>query len=168
MPYNINTDIEAQTETQLDDINFVNPSSFKLLIDNMKFKNVQFLVQQAAIPDISIDAAQFNTPMRNIGIAADKVTYSALDCTFLIDENLINYTEIHDWLLAQVTEDDTKKKTRDITLVIYTSHNNVARQIQFVDAYPISLSSVPFDATSSDVEYLTANVSFNYSYYKII
>lgn len=168
MPYNINTDIEAQTEVAMEDINFVNPSSFKLLIDNMKFKNVQFFVQQAAIPDISVNAAPFNTPQRNLGMHADKVDYGTFECTFLIDEYLLNYTEIHDWMLAQVTEADTKKKTRDITLVIYTSHNNVARQIQFVDAYPINLGTVAFDSTATDVEYLTANVSFNYSYYKII
>jgi len=168
MPYNINTNIESNTETLIEDYNFANPSSFRLVIDNTKFKNVQFLVQQVAIPDISVTGANYATPQRNILASGDKVDYSTLECTFLIDENFINYQEIHDWILAQVTEADDKKKTRDITLIIYTSHNNVAKQIQFVDAHPTNLSSVPFDSALTDVEYLTANVSFTYSYYKII
>ncbi len=170
MPYDIKTNISStSSDTSLiEDISFVSPSGFRLVIDSLKFKNAQFLVQLASIPELSIDSAPFATPLRNIGMHSDKATYSSFECTFLIDEQLINYKEIHDWLLAQVVENDTKKKTRDMTLLNLSSHNNVAREIQFVDAYPISLTSLPFDATQPDVEYLTASVSFNYSYYKIL
>jgi hypothetical protein len=51
-------------------------------------------------------------------------------------------------------------------LIILDSNNNVAREIQFINAMPISLGSIPFDITASDVEYLTATVSFQYDYYK--
>ena len=30
----------------------------------------------------------------------EKLSYSPLDITFLVDENLNNYKEIHDWLLG--------------------------------------------------------------------
>ncbi len=40
--------------------------------------------------------------------------------------------------------------------------------IKFVDAYPTSLSSIPFDITTTDVEYLTAVASFRYSYYQFL
>jgi hypothetical protein len=48
------------------------------------------------------------------------------------------------------------------------SANNVTKQIKFVDAYPTTISSLPFDITTTDVEYLTAAVSFNYSYYQFL
>ena len=57
---------------------------------------------------------------------------------------------------------------RDVTLTIMNSANNVTKQIQFVDAYPTTLSSLPFDITIGEVEYLTAVVSFSYSYYKFL
>lgn len=171
MPYNIQTNISAveSSETFIEDISFVSPSGFHLTIDNIKFKNAQFLIQTMSLPDISAEGANLATPMRNISISPDKITYSPFECTFLIDEKLINYKEIHDWILAQIVESDSDtKKTRDMTLSILDSNNNVARQIQFVDAYPTNLSSIPFDTTATDIDYLVASVSFNYSYYKII
>ena len=57
---------------------------------------------------------------------------------------------------------------RDMTLTVMNSANNVTKQIKFVDAYPTSLSSIPFDITTTDVEYLTAVASFRYSYYQFL
>jgi hypothetical protein len=61
-----------------------------------------------------------------------------------------------------------ERKNRDLTLVIYNSSNNVVKEIQFVDAHPTSLSSLPFEVTNEAVNYLTAVVEFNYSYYKFV
>ena len=111
--------------------------------------------------------AVFNTPKRNIGIAPDKIEYNPFDLTFLVDEKMQNYKEIHDWILGLVTEDDfAVRKARDVTLQVLNSHNNVSQEIQFIDAFPINLSSLPFDATTTDIQYLTASVTFQYSYFK--
>jgi len=100
---------------------------------------------------------------------ADKVEYSPLDLTFLIDEDLVNYKEIHEWIVGQVTEPDQgNKKTRDMSLMILNSNLRTTREVKFYDAYPISLSSLQFDATAQSIDYLTASASFQYSYYKII
>lgn len=169
MPYNSESLLaNSNAEQFLTDINFMSPVGFALTIDNLKFKNVSFLVQRASIPDLNIDSAPVNYKNLNIGVHADKATYAPLECQFIIDENLINYQEIHDWIKDQITDSDTVKKTRDITLHIMSSHNNVIREIQFIDAFPTSLSSLEFDTTQTDIEYLVANVSFRYSYYKIL
>lgn len=168
MPYTTNINIESRDSILREEVNFLSPIGFRLIIDNLSFKNAQFYIQLASLPNLQATPAPYNTPQRNIGIHADKLVYEPFSCTFIIDEDLINYTEIHDWLVSQVTENDTKKKTRDMTLAILSSHNNVTREIQFVDAYPTDLASLPFDTTQSDVEYLTAAVTFEYSYYKII
>lgn len=175
MPYtttvNFSDDYQAPTQDQTA---FVNPSGFRLLIDNMKYKNAQYFVQTASLPDVSAQGAPSPYKQRNITMMPDKIEYSTLEIAFLIDEDMINYKEIHDWILGLVIENDTPKsgtaynirKTRDMTLQILTSHNNVAQEIQFIDAYPISISSLPFSTNVTDVEYLTAVASFNYSYYK--
>jgi len=170
MPYSktINFSDEA-TNTSIDQLTYVNPAGFKLLIDKLKYPNAQYTIQTAALPDMTIDGAVYNTPQRNVFEAPDKVTYGGFEATFLVDESLVNYTEIHDWMLGMVTQkDDGVRKMRDMTLQILSSHNNVIKEIQFVDAYPTSLSSLPFDTTITDIQYLVANVSFNYSYFKIL
>jgi len=170
MPYDINVDFSDSASNEfLKDVGYASPLGFRLLIDSQRYPNAQFNVQTASIPEISVDAAAYATPQRTIEIAGDKVTYSPFTCTFLVDEQLENYYEIHDWLLGLVVEPDGKdiSKTRDLTLFILDSHNNVSREIQFVDAYPTSLSTLDFDAKETSVEYLVGDVSFNYSYFKV-
>jgi hypothetical protein len=148
---------------------FANPAGFRLVIDNLKYPNAQYNVQAAAIPDLSVPGAAMNTPKRNVLIAADKVEYAPLTLTFLVDENFTNYQEIHDWMFGMVGQADFgDRKTRDLTLIIYNSSNNVVKEIQFVDAHPTSLSSLPFEVTNETVNYLTAVVEFSYSYYKFL
>jgi len=168
MPYQPNINFSEQaTTTLVENLSYITPSGFRLVIDSQKYPNAQYTVQTIALPDMSVSAAILNTPMRNIGMAPDKVEYSPFDLTFLVDEEMNNYKEIHDWILGLVTEDDYgNRKERDIILQVLNSHNNVCNEIQFVDAYPINLSSLPFDATTTDVEYLTASVTFQYSYFK--
>ena len=169
MPYKINTNFAVeQTSTLNDALSYANGVSFKLAIDKLKFPNVEYTIQTVALPDLSITGAPFNTPQRNITMAPDKVDYGTFELTFLVDEYLKNYQEIHDWMLGLVTvaEKSSENKFRDLTLQILTSHNNVAREITFVNAYPINLSSLPFDTTITDTNYLVASVSFNYSYFK--
>ena len=152
-----------------DNQTFANPAGFRLVIDSLKYPNAQYTVQAAAIPDLSVPGAPLSTPKRNILVAADKLDYAPLTLTFLVDENFTNYQELHDWMFGMVGQDDFgERKVRDLTLVIYNSSNNVVKEIQFVDAHPTSLSSLPFEVTNEAVNYLTAVVEFNYSYYKFV
>lgn len=171
MPYekDISFQIGSPQQQLATDIGYARPTGFRLAIDSLKYPNAEFNVQTASIPDISAEAAPLPLPRRDIGIAADKITYAPLDITFLVDEELINYTEIHDWVLGQVIENDEKsfRKERDITLLVQSSHYNIVKEIQFVDAYPTSVSTLQFDVRSTDMEYLTADVSFEYSYFKV-
>ena len=65
-----------------------------------KLPNVEFFCQSANLPGISLGSAQQATPLYDIPVPGDKITYQDLSITFLVDENLNNYKEIHDWLLG--------------------------------------------------------------------
>ena len=65
-----------------------------------KLPTVEFFVQSANIPGISLGSATQTNPLYDIPLPGDKITYSALDMSFLVDENLNNYKEIHDWILG--------------------------------------------------------------------
>jgi hypothetical protein len=148
--------------------NFLNPTSFVLQLDTVVYPTAEFTVQTMVLPDIAVNGAPLATPSRNIAIAADKIEYGPFECSFLVDEDLINYQEIYNWLYNQVDDNQSPANVRDVTLNIMSSANNVTKQIRFIDAYPTILSSLPFDITTTDVEYLTAVVSFNYSYFEIV
>ena len=55
----------------------------------------------------------------------------------------------------------------DGTLQILSSNLVPQFQVVFSDLFPYSLSTVTFDATDTDIEYFTADVSFKYTIYNL-
>ncbi len=149
--------------------NFLNPSSFVLSLDSQTYSGAEFTIQTMFLPDVTAEGAPLQFRQRNIATVADKITFGSFEVSYLIDEDLLNYKEIFDWIKSNVESNHTATNhVRDLTLTIMNSANNVTKQIKFVDAYPTSLSSLPFDITTTDVEYLTAVVMFEYSYYQFL
>ena len=55
----------------------------------------------------------------------------------------------------------------DGTLQILSSNLVPSFQVVFTDLFPYTLSTVTFDATDTDIEYFTADVSFKYTIYNL-
>ena len=152
--------------------NFLNPSSFVLTLDSQAYSGAEFTIQTMVLPDVTTEGAILNYKSIDVGRAGDKLAFGSFEISYLIDEDLLNYKEIFDWMKAYVEANHSTTTSsdhyRDMTLTVMNSANNVTKQIKFVDAYPTSISSLPFDITTTDVEYLTAVVTFDYSYYQFI
>ena len=54
----------------------------------------------ANIPGISLGEAQYPTPMTDIMLTGDKLTFETLTITFIVDEELQNYRELWDWMVG--------------------------------------------------------------------
>jgi hypothetical protein len=149
--------------------NFLSPVGFKL--DLELFAGVDFFCQSAGIPEISMSFAQVPTPYRNIPIAGSGgVDFGDLQVRFIIDEDLVNYTSIHNWIRKFGLSDgraDQKDQYSRALLHVLSSHNNTNHIVEFTNLFPVSLTGVPFDASISDIEYLTADVTFKYEKYDI-
>ena len=95
-----------------------------------------------------------------------------------------NYKIVHDWIIglgfpetAQQFKDLTTDQdgvTRNMggqyadgTLRILNSNFNEVAKVKFLDMFPVSLSSLDFDATSTDVNYFTAQATFKYTVYQL-
>ena len=87
------TNIIDRTPSKFD---YASPIQFRFKMT--KLPNVEFFIQSANIPAITLGETSIPTPLKDIPIPGDKVTYSSLDVSFLVDENLNNYKEIHDWI----------------------------------------------------------------------
>ena len=149
--------------------NFLSPVGF--LLDLEIFDGVDFFCQSASIPEIAMPFAEVQTPYRNVPIVSSGgVSYGDLNVRFIIDEDLKNYLVIHNWIkeygLAEKRA-DSEDAYSNARLQIMTSHNNVNHIVEFTNMFPVSLSSVPFDATVGDIEYLLADVTFKFETYTI-
>ena len=53
------------------------------------------------------------------------------------------------------------------TLTVLTNNMNPQMRFTFQETFPLSLSSISFDSSTTDIEYFTADVSFRYDLYEI-
>ena len=89
------TNVQLRQPAKLD---YASPISFRFKCT--KLPEVEFTCQTANIPGISLGSATQPTPLVDVAIPGYKLSYQSLDISFLVDENLNNYKEIHDWLIG--------------------------------------------------------------------
>ena len=167
-----------------------------------KLPTVEFFVQSVNLPGINLGSGTQTTPLYDMPLPGDKITFAALDLSFLVDENLNNYKEIHDWILGlgfpsnnQQFQDlqsagsdrfpGSSRSTAttgtstpqplseggiysDAILTVLNSKNIAKTEIRFQNVYPTSLGGLNYDVRQTDVDYLSASVSFNYMNYDIV
>ena len=75
---------------------YASPIQFRFKMT--KLPTVEFFIQTANIPGITLGDTTLPTPLKDISMPGDKLTYQTLEVSFLVDENLNNYKEIHDWM----------------------------------------------------------------------
>ena len=96
-------------------LDYASPTQFKFGIHQLP--KVEYFVTQAELPDISLDTTVQNTPFKDIPIPGEKLTYSNLTVTFLVDEYLENYISLHEWItgLGFPQNREQFSKFRDVT-----------------------------------------------------
>jgi len=174
--------------TPIENRNFLSPVGFKFALK--RSPKAAFFCNQANIPDLTLGIAEQPTYLRNIPTPGDKLEFGDLNLRFLVDEDLGNYMEIQNWLrglgfpesteeFSELEEKDPmyqaggfgqfkrtgKRIYSDGTLQILSSNLVPKFQVVFKDLWPYSLSTLSFDATDTDIEYFTADVSFKYTIY---
>ncbi len=167
---------------QIANRNFLAPVGFKFTLS--KFPKVSFFSNTARIPDITLGTVIQSNYLKDIDVPGDKLTYGELNVRFLVDENLENYMAMHNWLtglgfpesaqdfIDKTTNEngqrDLKEQYSDGSLHILNSNYNDIAIVKFKDLFPTYLTSLEFDATESDVNYFTADITFKYTIYDIV
>ena len=78
---------------------YASPTQFKFSI--LKLPKVEYFCTAVNIPGITLGGSPVQaTPLKDIPLPGDKLTYEPLSMTFLVDENLENFQEIHGWLVG--------------------------------------------------------------------
>ena len=57
--------------------------------------------------------------------------------------------------------------TTTATLTVLTGNMNPQINFNFQEVFPLNLSSISFDSSGTEVEYVTADVSFRYDVYTV-
>ena len=166
---------------QIQNRNFLSGVAFKFNL--AKFPKVDFFSNSAIIPVLNLELAQQASYLKNIAVPGERLTYGDFTLRFLVDENMENYKSVYDWLtglgfpettkdFADIIKDsdgqtDPKEAFCDGTLRILNSNYREVAKVKFSDLFPISLTSLDFDATNTDVQFFTAEATFKYTLYKL-
>ena len=166
---------------QIANRNFLSGVGFKFNLT--KFPKVDFFSNSARIPELSLELTQQASYLKNISVPGERLTFGDFTLRFLVDENMENYLAVYDWLkglgfpesgkqFKDITTDsdgqrDQKEAFCDGTLRILNSNYREVAKVKFTDLFPISLTSLDFDATNTDIQYFTAEATFKYTIYDL-
>ena len=171
--------------TPIENRNFLSPVGFKFSLK--RAPGVAFFCNSANIPSLDLGIAEQPTWLKNIDVPGDKIQFGDLSLRFLVDEDLVNYMELQRWIRGLGYPEDMEEFRKlegeavmpnnfgnagddiysDGTLQILSSNLVPSFQVVFTDLFPYTLSTVTFDATDTDIEYFTADVSFKYTIYNL-
>lgn len=154
--------------------NFFAPHNYKFSIERLP--HVSYFAQQASIPGLNIGTVESPSPFSTVYRPGDKATFGTLDITFLVDEELKNYSEIFDWMIgltypenfdqyANLTEGEGLYS--DASLIVQDNSKNSTTEFKFVDVFPTTLGQIQLDHQQSDVQYATSTVTFQINSYTI-
>ena len=83
-------------DRQPEKLDYSSPTQFRFGINQLP--KVEFFVQSCNSPGTSMGTATMSSPFKDIAVMGDKIEYEDLSVTFLVDEYLENYIELHNWL----------------------------------------------------------------------
>ena len=170
--------------------NYLRPNAFRFSIKDLP--NVAYSCQSANLPSLNLGFAVQPTPFLDIPRIGDKNTFGDFTIRFLISEDMSNYLELFEWLIAlgfpnnynqyksftgdrlsrfpfyKNSRGDTESLAlSDGTLTILDSNNVPKTNIILKDLFPVSVEALDFDVTSSAVEYFVGIASFKYTSFTI-
>lgn len=164
---------------QLSNQNFLSPLNFAFKVK--RAPGVTWSAQELLIPGLALDSPAQGTPFVRIPKPGDHLSFDKFQVTFRVDEDLVNYLEMWNWMIALGFDESfnqfkaLKDKIQftneglqsELTVQLLKSNKLVNFEFIFHDAFPISLSDVHLTTTATNVDYPVCTVVFDYSYYEI-
>lgn len=173
-----------------DNLSYLAPTQFELIVK--KLPNTKYFATGVNIPSVNIGESLQPTRLgANIKLPGDKINYGELTITFIVDENMENWTEMFNWMEGITASTDTdkyrllvgankregqpqdnsgddKEMYSDMTIVVTTAANNPNRYIRIQDAYPSTLGEITMDTTvAGGLSYVTCTATFFFTNFEI-
>ena len=164
--------------------NLAQANKFLLAFDRLP--SLTYFCTAVNFPGVSVPSATQITPLSDAPVPGDKLIYDDLKITFLVDEALMSWTTLLDWIrgysFPETTEqyknlplqqriqlgNNNKPQYSDAIITAYSNKNNPVLQIHFTDLFPTALSELSFSTQQSAEHIMTADVNLKYTNYEIL
>jgi hypothetical protein len=159
--------------------------SAKFIFSIPRLTATQFFCQAINIPGLNAQSATQPTPLIDLNVPGDKLNYDDLTVEFLVDEELLSWLAVHDWLkgitkstsfedyknlkhLSMYSETVPYPQYADAELTTLSANNTPKTKIKFVDLFPVALSGIPLDIRVGSEHTITATSTFKFKRYDVI
>ena len=160
-------------------------TKFRVTFDRLP--GATYYCQAANLPGVSLTEVIRPTPFIDLFVPGEKMIYDSFNITFLIDEDLRAWTELHDWIrgitfptdfkeyvdLARQAKapyirgrEKNKPQYSSAIMTMYTNKNNANFRVKFVDLFPTSLSTIMFNSMDSAENIAVADATFRFAYFE--
>lgn len=129
--------------------------------------------------ELTIKLTKFNIPEVNAGVTAignrtefvmqtsgDHIQYDNLVLEFLVDENLLNYIKLYQWM-----RDNTKRGIEESASIFVQFVGNDRKfqgvELEFYEAFPITLAEVPLDTDGHETD-VVCTATFAYTAFDFV
>lgn len=154
--------------------NFLSPLGYKFILS--RAPNIEYFVQEVTLPGLNLGIAVQPSPFITIPQPGDRLEYEQMQVTFRVNEDLDNYLEIFNWMIAlgapenfqqytlkaplESTNQQKDTITSDISLSILSSAMNSNIEFKMKDCFPVNLSNITMSSAGSDIDYVVATATF--------
>lgn len=167
------------------ELNALNINGFVLEIARIPI--LKYTVQEIQFPGVSLSPVEQSNPFLKIQQVGDHLSYDELSFTFMVDEKMMNYRCIYQWMkglgfpddytdyakfikgitgdenLEAVTNNDRLNQFSDVTITLLTNHKNPQLVYRLKDAFPTNLSGFSAQVTNSESTPVTANCTMQFT-----
>jgi len=143
----------------------MNTQSFQ--IDIPLAPSVNEWIQSVSLPGMTLGEASIENPFIRQPEPGDKLIFSPLSFSFIVDEQMKNFIEMYNWMTAlgfpenlqqygvmphQVNRVSDKDVTCDITILVYNNQTKPILKFTMFGCFPIALGDMPLNSAGTDSE----------------
>lgn len=154
--------------------NYMSPTSFRVVVP--KLPRFTYFIQSISVPSVNMVSMEIpaykGLPKQEVPSALD--ISDDLIITFTVDENMQNWQEVYDWMTEIVPspENNASVNMKDelysqIMILIYNNAKKLKKKLTFNRCYPISLSSIEFNSSATQIDPITISTTFEYSNFTV-
>lgn len=166
--------------TNTDNFNRFNQHSFTLAIP--KLPSITDYAQACSIPGLTLGEAITGTPFVDRKEPGDKIIFSVMSVTAVVDEDLKLWKECFNWISALGFPESYSQYGRlaadtprlsgddafsDGVLTIYNNQQSPTLRIKLHDMFPIALGDIPLATNDSSDESTSLVIDLQYRSYEI-
>jgi hypothetical protein len=157
--------------------NFLSPANFSFALHKLPI--FSGLVTKVTLPPLILAAIRSPTPFRPLQIPGHALDYGTVNVEYKVDEDLISYSTISQWMQGagfpdtfdtyseMLTNPVGQQKYSDGEIIFLKASKKRNVIVKLTDMFPTNSGGFSMDSSVTDIDYVSSTVSFAFQSFSI-